>query len=325
MPQAILIERTGGPEVLTLREYDPGAPGPGQVRVEIEAAGVNFIDTYQRAGMYKRPLPFVLGLEGAGHVSAIGPDVTRWQVGSRVAWAQVSGSYAQAVLAPADALVSVPAALSSDLAAGVVLQGMTAHYLAHGVRVTQPGDSALVHAAAGGTGQLLVQLLKRAGARVFGTCSTDAKAKIARELGVDEVIRYDQKDFSAEARRLSDGRGVDVVYDGVGQSTFEGSLAALRPRGLMVLFGAASGPVPPFDLQRLNQLGSLFITRPSLAHYVATRAELEERAHAVFEAIASGALRVRIDQRFSLADAAAAHRHLEGRGTTGKLLLLPNA
>jgi NADPH2:quinone reductase len=323
MPQAIMVERVGGPEVLCLRDYDPGAPGPGQVRVRVEAAGVNFIDTYLRSGAYARPLPFGLGLEGAGVVEQLGPGVTELEVGSRVAWAQLAGSYANFVVGPVESLLRVPQGIASETAAAAMLQGMTAHYLVHAVRDTQAGDTALVHAAAGGTGQLLVQLLKRAGARVIGTCSSEPKAALAREAGADEVIRYDHQDFTAETRRLTEGRGVDVVYDSCGRMTFDGSLKALRARGLLVLFGQASGPVPTFDLQRLNQHGSLFVTRPSLAHYVATRAELELRANAVFGAIAAGALRVRIDRRLPLAEAQAAHRLLEARGTSGKVLLLP--
>jgi NADPH2:quinone reductase len=295
------------------------------VRVRVEASGVNFIDIYLRSGVYARPLPFVLGLEGAGVVEQLGSGVTRFKVGARVAWAQATGSYAEFLVAPADALVSVPDAIGSDTAAAVMLQGMTAHYLVHGVRETKPGDSALVHAAAGGTGQLLVQLLKRTGARVFGTCSSEAKAQLARQAGADEVIRYDQVDFAKEVRRLNAGHGLDVVYDSVGRTTFDGGLAALRPRGLMVLFGQASGAVEPLELQRLNQHGSLFVTRPSLAHYVSTRAELELRANALFNAISSDALRVRIERRFPLAEAANAHRLLESRSSAGKLLLLANA
>ena len=324
MPQAIFVEKPGGPEVLALRDHDPGPAGAGQVRVAVEAAGVNFIDTYQRTGLYPRPTPFVLGLEGAGTVEAVGPGVENLRVGQRVAWASAPGSYATHVVAPAAQLVPVPDGVRSDVAAAAMLQGMTAHYLAHALHETKPGDQVLVHAAAGGTGQLLVQLLKRAGARVIGTCSA-AKDQLARAAGADEVIHYDQADFVAETRKLTNERGVDVVYDSVGKTTFDGSLKCLRPRGLMVLFGASSGPVPPFDLQRLNQHGSLFITRPSMAHYVATRAELELRARAVLGAIADGTLRLRIDRSYPLRDATEAHRQIEGRGTTGKLLLDPRA
>jgi NADPH2:quinone reductase len=323
MGNAVFIARHGGPEVLELRAHDPGEPGPDQARVRVEAAGVNFIDTYQRSGAYPRPLPFVAGLEGAGVVERVGQGVRDLPVGARVAWAQVTGSYATHVNAPAALLVRVPDGIASDVAAAAMLQGMTAHYLVHGVRETGAGDTALVHAAAGGTGQLLVQTLKRAGARVIGTCSTADKEALAREAGADDMIRYTEHDFVVEAKRLTGGRGVDVVYDSVGRTTFEGSLKSLRPRGLCVLFGQASGAVPPFDPQRLNQVGSVFLTRPSLAHYVATRAELELRANAVLSAVASGALRVRIDRRFPLAQAAEAHRVLEARASTGKILLVP--
>jgi len=323
MTQAIFVARHGGPEVLEAQEHDPGEPQAGQVRVRVEAAGVNFIDTYLRAGAYPRPAPFVLGLEGAGTIERVGEGVTDLQVGQRVAWAQVASSYAHAVIAPAASLIAVPKDVPSEVAAAAMLQGMTADYLVYGVRETEPGDVALVHAAAGGTGQLLVQMLKQAGARVIGTCSTQEKAALARAAGADEVILYTEADFAAEARRLTDGRGVDVVYDSVGKTTFDGSLKALKPRGLMVLFGQSSGAVPAVDLQRLNQHGSLFVTRPSLAHYVATREELAMRASAVLTAIALGELKVRIDKRFPLTQAADAHRYLEGRETRGKVLLLP--
>jgi NADPH2:quinone reductase len=325
MSRAIVVEQHGGPEVLTLRDRDVGAPGPGQARVAVHAAGVNFIDTYQRSGAYQRPTPFVLGSEGAGVVEAVGPGVERPRVGERVAWASVPGSYAEHVIAPVAALALVPASVSTPLAAAALLQGMTAHYLSRSVHATQRGDRVLVHAAAGGTGQLLVQLLKSAGAFVIGTCSTEEKAQLAKQAGCDAVIRYDQVEFAPEVKKLTDGRGVDVVYDSVGRTTFDGSLASLRPRGLMALFGQSSGAVPPFDLQRLNQHGSLFITRPSLMHYIATREEFEQRAHEVFDAIGQGALKLRIDQQFPLAQAAEAHRYLEARRSTGKLVLLPTS
>jgi NADPH2:quinone reductase len=321
--RAIVVAAHGGPEVLRLEARDPGAPGPGQARVAVRAAGVNFIDVYFRSGLYPRPTPFVAGLEGAGVVEAVGPEAGGLAPGDRVAWASAPGSYAEHVVAPAALLVKLPAGLADDVAAAAMLQGMTAHYLTHGVRATRPGDVALVHAAAGGTGLLLVQLLKRAGARVIGTCSSAAKEALARRAGCDEVVRYGDADFAAAARAATGGRGVDVVYDSVGATTFDRSLLCLRPRGLLVLFGQSSGPVPPFDLQRLNAGGSLFVTRPSLAHYVATRAELEERAGAVLGAAARGELEVRIGARFPLAEAAAAHRALEGRGTSGKVLLSP--
>jgi len=321
MGEAVYVARHGGPEVLELREHDPGEPGPQQVRVQVEAAGVNFIDIYFRTGTYPRSVPFFPGLEGAGVVERVGSAVRTLAPGMRVAWAQVPGSYATHVLAPADALLRIPDGVASDVAAAAMLQGMTAHYLVHGVRQTQAGDSALVHAAAGGTGQLLVQTLKRAGASVIGTCSTEAKERLAREAGADDVIRYTERDFAAEVRTLTGGRGVDVVYDSVGRATFDGSLSCLRPRGLCVLFGQSSGAPAPLDLQRLNQGGGLFVTRPSLAHYTATRGELELRANAVLSAVAQGALRVRIDRRFPLREAAEAQRVLESRASSGKILL----
>lgn len=321
MPRAILVRKTGGPEVLEPGAHDPGAPGEGQARVRVAAAGVNFIDVYFRTGLYPRPLPFVAGLEGAGVVEAVGPGVADLAAGDRVAWASAPGSYAEAVVAPAAQLVKVPAGLSDEVAAAVMLQGMTAHYLANALRTPRAGDVALVHAASGGTGLLLVQLLRAAGVRVVGTCSSDAKAALVREAGAERVVRYDREDFVAAARAHTEGRGVDVVYDGVGRTTFDGSLAALRPRGLLALFGQSSGPVPPLDLQRLNSGGSLVVTRPSLAHFVATREELLQRAGEVLTAAARGTLRVRIGGSFGLAEAAQAHRALEGRGTSGKLVL----
>jgi len=304
-------------------EQKIAAPQTGQASIAVRAAGVNFIDVYFRTGLYPRPLPFVLGLEGAGVVEAVGPGVTTVAPGDRVAWASAPGSYAERVVAPADALVKLPDGVADETAAAAMLQGLTAHYLAHGVRATMRGDTALVHAAAGGTGLLLVQTLKRAGARVIGTCSTAEKEGLARGAGCDVVVRHGDADFVAVARAETHGRGVDVVYDSVGKDTFDRSLQCLRPRGLLALFGQSSGPVPAFDLQRLNAGGSLFVTRPSLAHYVATRAELEERSAAVLGAVARGELHVRIGARFPLAQAAEAHRALEGRGTSGKLLLVP--
>ncbi|HKA14912.1 MAG TPA: quinone oxidoreductase [Myxococcota bacterium] len=321
--QAIEVPETGGPEVLQRVERELGDPGPGQVRIRILAAGVNYIDVYFRTGLYPRPLPYVAGLEGAGEVESLGPEVRGLTAGDRVAWASVPGSYASGVLAPAANVVRVPDGVGDAVAAAAMLQGMTAHYLVHGVRDTRPGDVALVHAAAGGAGLLLVQLLKAAGAAVIGTCSTAEKEALVRGAGADHVIRYTERDFAKELREWTRGRGADVVYDSVGKTTFDGSLASLRPRGLLVLFGQSSGPVPPFDLGRLNAMGSLFVTRPSLAHYAADRAELELRAGAVFDAIAAGRLDVRIGAEFPLARAADAHRALEGRATTGKVLLRP--
>jgi NADPH2:quinone reductase len=323
MAQAIWVRANGGPEVLRVEEHDPGAPGAGQVRVRVAAAGLNFIDVYMRTGLYARPLPFVLGLEGAGFVESVGPDVSGLAEGDRVAWASAAGSYAGVVVAPASSLVRTPEGISDEIAAGVMLQGMTAHYLVHGTRQTQPGDTALVHAAAGGTGLLLVQMLKQAGATVFGTCSTEEKVKLAREAGCDHVIRYTEEDVVAAVRDRTGGLGVDVVYDSVGQATAEASLHSLRPRGLLVFFGQSSGPVPPIAPLRLNVLGSLFMTRPTLASYTATREELEMRAGEVLGAVVNGSLRVRIGARYELAQAADAQRALEGRATTGKVLLIP--
>jgi NADPH2:quinone reductase len=320
---AIIVEQTGGPDAMRLADREVRDPGPGEVLVRVAAAGVNFIDVYYRTGRYPAPPPFVPGMEGAGRVEKVGPGVGGLAAGDRVAWSTVFGSYAAYVTGLADRMVKVPNGVDDETAAALMLQGMTAHYLVHGCRETKAGDVALVHAAAGGVGLILTQLLKSAGARVVATVGSEEKAALAREAGADEVILYNDVDFSKEARRLTEGRGVDVVYDGVGATTFDGSIAALRPRGLMCLYGAASGPVPPFDPQVLNQRGSLFLTRPSLAHYTATREELELRASAVMDAAASGTLNIRIGARFALASAADAHKALEGRQTTGKVLLIP--
>lgn len=322
--KAIQIHEIGGPEKLVSVELELPEPGPGQVRLRIEAIGVNFIDTYHRAGVYPVALPFTPGVEAAGVVDQLGEDVADFALGDRVAWTGIPGTYASYGLAPVDRLVRISDGLSTELAAATLLQGMTAHYLTHGVRDTRLGDVVLVHAAAGGTGGLLVQMLKQAGARVIATCGTSDKAKLARESGADEVILYTEEDFQSRTRELTDGRGVDVVYDSVGQSTFEGSLGSLRPRGLLCLFGQASGVVPPFDLGRLNGAGSLFITRPSLAHYVSDRESLESRSRFVYAALEKGTLEQRISGRYALADAAKAHSDLEGRGTVGKLLLIPD-
>lgn len=322
--QAIQVHEVGGPDKMMLVELDLPDPGPGQARLRIEATGVNFIDTYFRTGVYPAPLPFTPGVEAAGVVDQLGEGAEGFAPGDRVAWTGIPGAYASYCLAPVDRLVRIPEALSTELAAATLLQGMTAHYLTHGVRDTRPGDSVLVHAAAGGTGGLLVQLLKQAGARVIATCGTGDKAVLARESGADDVILYTEEDFQSRTRELTDGRGVDVVYDSVGQSTFEGSLGSLRPRGLLCLFGQASGPVPPFDLGRLNGAGSLFVTRPSLAHYIADRESLELRSGAIYAALEKGKLEQRIGGRYALADAGKAHSDLEGRGTIGKLLILPD-
>ena len=323
MPKAIVIHETGGPEVLRFEERAPGDIPPGQARVRVSAVGVNFIDVYFRTGLYPRPLPFVSGMEGAGTVESVAPGVTNVAVGDRVAWCGVPGSYAELADAPVDRLVPIPEGLGDDVAAAAMLQGMTAHYLAQTTWPTRPGDTALVHAAAGGVGLLLVQLLAQRGARVIGTCSTAEKEKLAREAGADEVVRYTETDFTDAVRGLTNGRGVDVVFDSVGQSTFDGSLRSLRPRGMLVMYGQSSGAVPAFDLLLLQTHGSLFVTRPSLAHYTESRSALEWRSGEILDAVAGGRLRVRIGARFRLAEAAAAHRALEGRETTGKVILEP--
>lgn len=323
MGNAIVMDGYGGPEVLTLQSHDPGAPPDGILRVKVAFSGVNYIDTYQRTGKYPVGLPYTMGLEGAGTVEAIGPDVTEFAVGDRVAWASVPGSYATHVWVPALRAVKIPAKASTENAAAVMLQGMTAHYLVHGLREPKTTEVALVQAAAGGTGLLLTQLLKRAGLTVIGTCGSEEKAQLAREAGADHVVLYRHEDVAANVRKFTDGRGVDVVYDSVGQATFEGSLASLRPRGLLALFGMSSGAVPPFDLSRLAGSGSLFITRPTLLHYTDSRAELLLRANAVLSALAGGGLRPRIGARFPLSEAADAHRALESRDISGKILLIP--
>ena len=321
---ALVVPRNGGPEVLEVQERDVPEAGAGQVRVRVEAAGVNFIDVYQREGVYAVPTPFVVGSEGAGVVESVGEAVSDVAVGDRVAWAMQPGSATGLAVLPAAALVPVPDAVDSETAAAAMLQGMTAHYLVTSTYAVQPGDVVLVHAAAGGVGQLLVQMAKERGASVIATVGTEAKAAKARAVGADHVINYrEDPDVATAVRRLTDGAGVHVVYDGVGKDTFEGSLASLRPRGMLALFGAASGQVPPFDLQRLNPAGSLFVTRPTLGHYVADREELLWRGTAVLSAIAEGRLHVEIGGRYPLADAAAAYRDLEGRRTMGKLLLIP--
>jgi len=321
--RAIRVPHYGGPEVMKLEDLSTPKPGPGQALVRLEAAGVNFIDVYQRTGLYKGALPVPLGLEGSGLVEEVGPGVTTVKIGERVAWTGVPGSYATHNLVPADRLVTLPPGLDARAGAAAMLQGMTAHYLAHSSYRLKPDDSCLVHAAAGGVGLLLCQMAKRAGARVIGTVSTEEKAKLAREAGADEVILYTKQDFEAEVKRVTSGAGVHVVYDGVGQSTFDKGLNCLRPRGLMALFGAASGPVPPLDLQILNARGSLFLTRPSLNHHIAAREELLARAGDVLGWIRDGKLKLRVEHQFPLAEAAEAHRALEGRKTTGKILLIP--
>jgi NADPH:quinone reductase len=319
----IHVKEPGGPEKMELVEVAKPQPGPGQALVRLGAIGVNFIDVYFRMGRYKADLPIVLGNEGAGTVESIGAGVTEVAPGDRVAWSMQRGSYAEYAVVPGAMLVKIPPHGSFETAAAAMLQGMTAHYLTHSTFALKPGDTCLVHAAAGGAGGLVVQMAKMLGARVFGTVSTEEKARIAREAGADETILYTQQDFEAEVKRLTGGRGVDVVYDSVGQTTFAKSLDSLRPRGMLALFGQSSGPVPPFDPNILNGKGSLFLTRPSLAHYLLSREELLWRAGDVLQWIESGKLRLRIERTYPLADAAAAHRDLESRRTAGKLLLIP--
>jgi NADPH2:quinone reductase len=317
------VREYGGPEVLQYEETPLCKPGTGDARVRIEAAGVNYIDVYQRTGLYPRQLPFTPGREAAGVVDAVGPGVAELKPGDRVAYAIHQGSYAQYALVPAAKLVPVPDSIDTLLAAAAMLQGMTAHYLTHSIYSLHPGDTVLVHAAAGGVGLLLVQMAKRRGARVIGTVSTAEKARLARKVGADEVILYTHTDFEAEISRLTDGSGVNVVYDSVGKTTFSKSLNCLRPRGYMVLYGHSSGPVPPLDPHELYSKGSLFLTRPGLVHYVSDREELLRRASDLFEWMTAGELQVRIDRTFPLAEAGQAHRYLEGRKTMGKMLLIP--
>jgi NADPH:quinone reductase len=298
-------------------------PGAGQALVKIAASGVNFIDVYFRTGLYKADLPATLGSEGAGTVESIGPGVSDVSPGDRVAYAMARGSYAEYAVVPAAQLVKIPAGVDFQTAAAAMLQGMTAHYLTHSTFALKSGDTCLIHAAAGGAGLLLVQMARRIGARVFGTVSTEAKAQLSKQAGADEIIFYTRQEFDAEVKRLTGGRGVDVVYDSVGATTFDKSLNCLRPRGMLALFGQSSGPAPPFDPNILNTKGSLFLTRPSLAHHCATREELLWRAGDVLGWVASGELKIRVDRAYPLAEAAQAHRALEGRHTAGKLLLIP--
>ena len=320
---AIQATRTGGPDVLEAVDLPVPSPGPGQIRIRHEAIGLNFIDTYHRSGLYPVKMPAVLGQEGAGEVTAVGADVTSVKVGDRVAWCGLLGSYAEYEAVPAERLVPIPAGVTDQDAAAAILQGMTAHYLSHDTFPLKRGDTALVHAAAGGVGLLLVQMCHNIGARVIATVSTDEKAKLAREAGADEIILYTQSDFEVETKRLTGGKGVDVVYDSVGKTTFEKGLNLLRPRGLMALFGGSSGAVPPFDPIQLSQKGSLYVTRPTLVNYISTREELLARSGAVFGMMAAGKLKLRAEHSYPLAQAQQAHRDLEGRKTTGKLLLIP--
>lgn len=319
--KAILVEEHGGPEQMHVLDVPKPTPGPTDVIVKVAQSGVNFIDVYFRTGLYKMPTPVELGSEASGVIDSVGAEVTEFAPGDRVAYAMVRGSYAEFSKVPAAMVVKIPSGVSFEQAAAVMLQGCTAHYLTRSTYPLRSGDTCLVHAAAGGTGALIVQMAKAAGARVLATVSNAEKAAIASAAGADHVINYTTEDFAAEAKRLTNGRGVDTVYDGVGRTTFDKSLDSLRVRGTMVLFGASSGPVPPFDPASLNPKGSLFLTRPSLAHYLATREELLWRAGEVLDLVAKGSLTVRIDAVYPLANAADAHRALEGRKTTGKLLI----
>ncbi len=319
--RAIQIQKTGGVEVLEWVQLPVPEPGVGQVLVRVRASGVNFIDTYFREGRYPSPLPLVLGQEAAGEVEKVGEDVTGFAIGDRVAWTGTRGTYAEHAVAPARDLLKVPEGLSFELATAVLTQGLTAHYLSHATYPIQRGDSVLIHAGAGGTGLLLTQMAKRLGARVLTTVSTEEKAALSREAGADRVILYTEASFAEAVREDTGGKGLPVVFDSVGKTTFEDSLKCLRPRGLLALFGGASGAVPPLDLIRLSTMGSLYVTRPTLKDYVATREELEWRAAEVFGWVASGELKVRIGHRYRLEEAAEAQRALAGRRTTGKVLL----
>ena len=321
--KAIQFHSTGGPEVLQLTDLPIPEPGPGQVLLRIEAIGVNFIEIYFRKGVYKTALPLIPGSEAAGTVEELGPGVTGFATGDAVASTAVIGSYAEYALVPAAQLIKIPQGVTMEQAAAAMLQGMTAHYLAYSTFPLKAGDTALVHAGAGGVGLLLTQIAAHIGARVITTVSTPAKAELSREAGASDVILYTKKDFEAEVKRLTGGKGVDVVFDSVGKTTFEGSLNCLRPRGLLALFGASSGSVPPFDLIQLNSKGSLFITRPTLWHYIATRAELEWRSSEVLNWVAKGELKLRAEFTYPLAEAARAQIDMEERKTTGKILLVP--
>jgi NADPH:quinone reductase len=321
--KAVRVHAPGGPEALRYEDVPDPVPGRGQALVQVEAAGLNYIDIYYRTGLYRSELPFTLGQEGAGTVVALGSEVAEVAVGQTVAWTGVQGAYAERALVPAGRLFVLPPGLSAAQGAAMMLQGMTAHYLVSSTYPLKPGDTCLVHAAAGGVGLLLCQMARRRGARVLGTVSTEDKASLARQAGAHEVIRYTEADFEAEVKRLTEGRGVQVVYDSVGRTTFEKGLACLAPRGMMVLFGQSSGPVGPFDPQVLNTRGSLFLTRPSLGAYIATRDELLQRAGEIASWILAGELRLRIEREIPLGEAAEAHRLLEGRKTTGKVVLVP--
>ena len=321
--KAIQVQKNGGPEVLTLVDIPAPKPKPNEAVVKISAAGVNFIDVYIRDGHYPSTLPFIIGQEGSGIVSEVGADVKTFKPGDRVAYTGIRGSYAEYAAVPADRLVLLPPGITEQQAAAAMLQGITAHYLVHDTFPLKKGETALIHAAAGGVGLLLVQMAKNIGARVIATVGTQEKAKLACEAGADDVILYAQQDFEVETKRLTDGKGVHVIYDGVGKTTFDKDLEVLRQRGYLVLFGASSGPVPPFDLAKLGHKGSLFITRPTLVHHMATNEELQKRATDVLTMIATGKIKLRIEHIYPLKEVQQAHRDLEARKTTGKLLLIP--
>jgi NADPH2:quinone reductase len=321
--KAIQVQKSGGPEVLTLVDLPAPKAKPNEAVVKVSAAGVNFIDVHIREGLYPSSLPFVIGQEASGIVGEIGADVKSFKPGDRVAYTGIRGSYAEYAAVPSDRLVLLPPGISEQQAAAAMLQGMTAHYLLYDTYPLKKGETALIHAAAGGVGLLLVQMAKNIGARVIATVGTEEKATLAREAGADDVIFYSQQDFEVETKRLTYGKGVHVIYDGVGKTTFDKDLDVLRPRGYLVLFGAASGPVPLFDLGKLAQKGSLFITRPTLLHYIASQEELQKRATDVLTMIATGKVKLRIEHIYALREAQQAHRDLEGRKTTGKLLLIP--
>lgn len=321
--KSVRVHQFGGRDALKVEDVPVPEPGEGEARVKIESIGVNFLDIYQRMGRYQGSMPFTLGQEAAGMVEAVGPNVDNVKAGDRVAYASVQGSYAEYAVVPAWRLVPIPSGVDFQQAAAAMVQGMTAHYLTHSTYPLKAGDTALVHAAGGGTGQLLVQVAKLCGARVFGTVSNEEKAALAREAGADEVILYTQTDFETEVKRLTNNQGIDVVYDSVGKDTFDKSLNCLRPRGYMVLYGASSGAVPALDPMVLLSKGSIYLTRPYLGHYTADRAELHERVNDVFNWIANGKLKIRVDKTFPLADVAEAHRYLEDRKSKGKILLVP--
>jgi NADPH2:quinone reductase len=319
--KAVRVHGFGGPEVLSYEEVDVPRPGPGEAQVKVAASGLNYLDVQYRIGRVKAPLPFVIGSEASGVVSEVGSGVSDLRVGDRVAWAMSLGSYAEYAVVPAWKLVAIPASVDMETAAGVMLQGLTAHYLTHSTFALKPGDTVLVHAAAGGVGSVIVQVARIVGARVIATAGTDAKAELARQAGAHEVIVYTKQNFEAEVKRLTGGRGVDVVYDSVGKDTFDGSLNCLRPRGMLALFGFSSGLVPPFDPAVLGTKGSLFLTRPGLNQYMATRDELMWRMRDIFKWLDSGELKIRIGGAFPIAEARQAHEALEARQTTGKVLL----